>query len=359
MVREVAWANISVMLFRGMLPSSSASSAGMESRAGYGSRAIAPCSAVLTGTAELRGEPADVSDRRRVDVRYRLPEEDISGMHGAVHRAPDRTDAGRHQLALVGEPLVSQRVKFVDGDNVRGEPGQVGVARARRPAGRLVSMRTCRVVQGAHNRQQSAADEVIVILPLRRKFRLLTPRSRDHRAHRVHAVDLVQPAFLLCLERSGEREVATARLSGDHHRVRHPADCRGAVRKARGVWVHSQWSGRVMYLDTGDNETRQRQFVAPADVTAVRRAEDDPAAAVEMEESGQHTPGTFWAVEEYHYLVSVRPRDRDGPALHAGHGRQVGEQRGEDRSEAILGALAEGQQFLPRRRRRNGRSGLV
>src|SRR5580700_1828840 len=105
MVREVACANISVMLFRGMLPSSSASSAGMESRAGYGSRAIAllfhrspaisavrwshrdgpgggdrcgqagaaaddqhgnvhmcflqfpsPFSAVLTGTAELRGE---------------------------------------------------------------------------------------------------------------------------------------------------------------------------------------------------------------------------------------------------------------------------------------------------------------
>jgi hypothetical protein len=82
MVREVAWANISVMLFRGMLPSSSASWAGMESRPGYGSRAIAPCSAVLTGTAEL---------------------------------------------------------------------------------------------QGAHDRQQSAADEVIVIPPLRRKFRLITP----------------------------------------------------------------------------------------------------------------------------------------------------------------------------------------
>lgn len=64
--------------------------------------------------------------------------------------------------------------------------------------------------------------------------------------------------------------------------------------------------GRVTKLDTGDNETRQRQFVAPADVTAVRRAEDDPAAAVEMEESGQHTPGTLWAVDEYHYLVSVR-----------------------------------------------------
>jgi hypothetical protein len=72
----------------------------MESRPGYGSRAIVPCSAVLTGTAELRGEPATVLFEWFVApfLEYR----DVTAIDRCVMAKPDFRQGSSSMCAALG-----------------------------------------------------------------------------------------------------------------------------------------------------------------------------------------------------------------------------------------------------------------
>jgi len=123
-------------------------------------------------------------------------------MAGPGDHAADRADTRAQQAAVVHEALVTQRIEFINRDDVRRQPGQIGVGRESRPASGVESVLTIRVVYRTEQCEQVAAEEIIVVLLQRGQVvGLLKPAVRDERAQRINPGDLAQPTLPLGLVR--------------------------------------------------------------------------------------------------------------------------------------------------------------
>ena len=135
-------------------------------------------------------------------------------MRRAQHCSGSGLDARRIQLAVELDAFIPQRIQLIDRDEVGWQARKVRRACMQWPSERVGIVLSRWIIDPCQRGHLGTGQRVAVVLAQgRKRLRRLGIGIGDVWAAGIDAVDVVEPAFLLGLERGGDSEIAAAGLA--------------------------------------------------------------------------------------------------------------------------------------------------